>query len=50
LVQAQGDKQNVMLSVLRSNPAKLLYERLGFIAIAESDIDYTMSYKHTIKK
>jgi GNAT superfamily N-acetyltransferase len=33
---------DVVLSVLKVNKARRLYERLGFLVIAESDVAYTM--------
>ena len=49
LEQAEGDGQDVTLSVLRENPAKDLYKRLGFVTVSESDAEYTMCVKSTIK-
>ena len=43
--QAFKKDQFVRLSVLKPNPAKILYQRLGFIVQAESEIDFTMQYK-----
>lgn len=34
------------LAVLKANPAKLLYERLGFSIIGEDDYEYYMELKH----
>jgi ribosomal protein S18 acetylase RimI-like enzyme len=44
-LQAFKKKQIVGLSVLKSNPAKILYQRIGFIVQAESVIDFTMQHK-----
>jgi ribosomal protein S18 acetylase RimI-like enzyme len=41
---ADKRKQRVILSVLKSNPAMSLYQKLGFIAVAESDTEFTMEY------
>jgi len=49
LEQAEGDGQDVTLSVLKGNPAKDLYRRLGFAAVSESDAEYTMCVKFTNK-
>jgi ribosomal protein S18 acetylase RimI-like enzyme len=43
--QAEDEGKQVTLSVLRGNPVKDLYERLGFIIISERDVEYTMRYK-----
>jgi ribosomal protein S18 acetylase RimI-like enzyme len=42
LDQAAENEKNVTLSVLKGNPAKDLYHRLGFDVISKSDIEYTM--------
>jgi ribosomal protein S18 acetylase RimI-like enzyme len=45
LEQAADDDQVVTLSVLKGNPAKKLYSRLGFKVISKSDTEYTMLCK-----
>jgi len=42
--QALKDDKSVNLSVLKSNPARNLYERLGFTIISQSDNEFTMQY------
>jgi len=42
--QARKEDKSVNLSVLKSNPAKHLYERLGFTVISQSDNEFTMQY------
>lgn len=45
-LQAEASKQGVaiFLSVLKVNPAKQLYERLGFEVFQEKEKSYTMRY------
>lgn len=45
-VLADADRQgcSVVLDVLRGNPAKRLYERLGFVAVSEDERSYVMRY------
>ena len=45
-LQEEASRQGiaVFLSVLKVNPAKRLYERLGFKVIQEKDKSYTMRY------
>ena len=45
-LQAEASQQGVaiFLSVLKVNPAKRLYERLGFKVVQEKDKSYTMRY------
>ena len=45
LEQAEGDGRDVTLSVLKENPAKDLYRRLGFVTVSENDAGYTMCVK-----
>lgn len=45
LEQAAIDECVVTLSVLKGNPAKELYSRLGFEVISESEAEYTMRTK-----
>jgi len=45
LKQAEDEGNQITLSVLKGNPAKDLYERLGFLTISESDVAYTMRCK-----
>jgi ribosomal protein S18 acetylase RimI-like enzyme len=45
LEQAEGDGLDVTLSVLKGNPAKELYRKLGFVTVSESDAEYTMCVK-----
>lgn len=42
--QANEKQQSISLSVLKSNPAMNLYQKLGFMTISESDIELTMEY------
>jgi len=42
LEQATKDEQVVTLSVLKGNPAKKLYSRLGFEVVSKSDMEYSM--------
>ena len=42
--QALRDDKSINLSVLKSNPAIKLYERLGFTIISQSDNEFTMQY------
>jgi ribosomal protein S18 acetylase RimI-like enzyme len=42
LAEAFGDNLPVSLRVLRVNPAKELYERLGFVVVEETDVRYLM--------
>lgn len=45
-LQAEASQQGVaiFLSVLKVNPAKRLYKRLGFKAVQENEKSYTMRY------
>lgn len=44
LIHQAGDRGlPVTLSVLKGNPAKVLYERLGFVVTKEEDIRYWMA-------
>lgn len=45
LAQAQTRRQPVTLRVFKMNPARQLYERLGFIIIGESEPYYMMKYE-----
>lgn len=42
---AMNSKCRLSLKVLKLNPAKALYQRLGFIVTAESNIDFEMVYQ-----
>lgn len=42
--QAKQEQKKVLLSVLKSNPAKILYQRLGFSVTDEGENDYQMSF------
>ncbi|WP_282167450.1 GNAT family N-acetyltransferase [Shewanella japonica] len=42
--QAQKDNLSVGLSVLKSNPAKNLYDRLGFTVTGSNNSEYEMVY------
>jgi ribosomal protein S18 acetylase RimI-like enzyme len=44
LVEASGAGRRVHLDVLRANPAKRLYERLGFRVVAEDTHSYLMRF------
>ena len=43
-VIAEADDANVAvaLSVLKANPARILYERLGFAVVGESELEFDM--------
>ena len=42
IVEADNANVAVALSVLKTNPARALYERLGFAVIGESDHEFNM--------
>lgn len=42
LEEADADQKEVRLYVLKGNPAKQLYERVGFVATLETDIEFLM--------
>ncbi|MCG7497858.1 GNAT family N-acetyltransferase [Vibrio sp. Of7-15] len=42
--KAKHDQANVGLSVIKSNPARHLYTRLGFEQTGESEFEYKMAY------
>jgi ribosomal protein S18 acetylase RimI-like enzyme len=42
IAEANAAGATLSLSVLKTNPAKALYERFGFIAVAEDDHSYQM--------
>ncbi|GAB2900415.1 GNAT family N-acetyltransferase [Paraburkholderia jirisanensis] len=42
LAQARAAGATITLHVLRGNPARRLYENLGFEVVSESDIDFVM--------
>ncbi len=44
LEQARSDDQSVSLSVLKGNPAKELYSRLGFTVVSQSEAEYKMCF------
>lgn len=44
---ARGDR--VALSVIKTNPALQLYQRLGFCCIGESQVEYEMEYQGVLK-
>ena len=44
LADADAARASVSLSVLRANPARRLYERLGFRIVGENDQAYDMRY------
>lgn len=48
VVKAQGIKlkRNVSLNVLLKNPAKILYEKHGFIVVGQNELEYQMKYIH----
>ena len=48
MVKAQGIKlkRNVSLNVLLKNPAKILYEKHGFIVVGQNELEYQMKYIH----
>lgn len=43
--KAKSTNAVVGLSVLKTNPAKDLYARLGFIEVGETDFEYLMQYE-----
>lgn len=45
LSEARAEGAPVQLSVLRANPARRLYERLGFVVAAEKEHAFMMVYK-----
>jgi len=46
LAAAQADALPVSLKVLKGNPAKHLYERLGFRSVDEDEREFTMMWRH----
>jgi N-acetylglutamate synthase-like GNAT family acetyltransferase len=44
LEEARNAGVNVELSVLKANPAKRLYERLGFRVVDETELEYSMLF------
>lgn len=46
LEQSRQQHKNVQLSVLKVNPARLLYERLGFSITGEDKYEFSMEFKH----
>lgn len=42
---ANGQKASVGLSVLKNNPARQLYRKLGFVQVGESEFEYDMERK-----
>ena len=42
---ADDRHQRVRLSILKSNPAINLYQKLGFTSVAEGDTEFTMEYE-----
>ncbi|MBD2121193.1 N-acetyltransferase [Trichocoleus sp. FACHB-262] len=49
LDQGQASNLPVQLQVLKQNPAKRLYERLGFISVGETKTHYIMQYSPALK-
>jgi len=49
-LQMEATQQGIIvfLSVLKVNPAKRLYERLGFEMVQENEQSYTMRYKNSV--
>ena len=43
--EARAAGAELSLSVLRPNPAKSFYERLGFITVKEDDLRFEMIYR-----
>ena len=43
--QTKLSSKNIDLSVLKSNPAKDLYEKLGFNVVSQNDNEFMMQYK-----
>ncbi|SLM64158.1 MULTISPECIES: GNAT family N-acetyltransferase [Dickeya] len=44
IARASAQRQPVVLSVLKNNPARLLYQRLGFEITGEGDREFTMCH------
>lgn len=42
LAEADQAKASIRLTVLRPNPAKKLYERLGFVVVSEDEFRFTL--------
>ncbi|WJY14146.1 GNAT family N-acetyltransferase [Pectobacteriaceae bacterium CE90] len=49
LEHARAEGKNVLLSVLKNNPAKALYYRLGFRTTEENEYEYVMEYQTSRK-
>ncbi len=43
--EARGAGTALSLSVLKPNPAKALYERMGFVVVGEDEFRYAMAYR-----
>lgn len=43
--EAQTAQASLVLSVLKTNPARRLYERMGFIVVGESEQEFDMVYR-----
>jgi ribosomal protein S18 acetylase RimI-like enzyme len=48
LQEAQAHGQSVSLRVLKVNPARHLYERLGFVVVEETDVYYVMEARPSV--
>lgn len=46
-VIAKYPQKDIVLSVLKSNPAKRLYERIGFFVVSEDDFEFNMKLPKT---
>lgn len=44
LAEAEQAKRPVLLHVRKYNPARRLYERLGFVAVGETEMDFEMRW------
>ncbi len=43
--KASATDSTVGLSVVKTNPAKHLYSRLGFVTVGENELEYLMQHK-----
>lgn len=48
--KANTQGASVALSVLKTNPAKGLYDRLGFVQVGETEFEYEMEYPANANK
>jgi len=45
IAEAVAAGATLTLSVLKANPARLLYERLGFVVVGQSELEYNMRHQ-----